>query len=89
MLGSYLGRCFRWGYFPETKHYEDFPKVMEGKKKHSILWAGRLLDWKHPEVALEIANRLKAEGYDFRLNMIGAGPMEQQLREQIAAYGLS
>lgn len=89
MLGSYLGRCFRWGYFPETKYYDDFSKVLEGKKNRSILWAGRLLDWKHPEKAIEIAHQLKEEGYDFQLNIIGTGPMEQQLQEQIAAYNLS
>jgi glycosyltransferase involved in cell wall biosynthesis len=89
MLGSYLGRCFRWGYFPETKYYDDFSKVLEGKKNRSILWAGRLLDWKHPENAVEVAHWLKEEGYDFNLNIIGTGPMEESLQKQIADCELS
>lgn len=89
MLASYLGRCFRWGYFPETKQYSDVSSLIERKKKNSLLWTGRLIEWKHPDKAVEVTRRLKEEGYDFHLNIIGTGPMEQSLREQIASYGLS
>ena len=88
MLGSYLGRCYKWGYFPATKTYENVDAVMDHKEPNTILWTARMIDWKHPEVPVEIAARLKKDGYDFRLNMIGTGAMEQQIKDMIAAEGL-
>ncbi len=88
MLGSYLGRCFRWGYFPETKQYDDLTALLEEKKENSILWAGRLLSLKHPEKAVEVARRLKEDGIDFHLNIIGIGPMEERIRSLIAEHQL-
>lgn len=87
-FGLFRGRAFRWGYFPETKVYEDLERLFRQKKKGSILWAGRFLDWKHPEDAVRIAARLKAEGLAFELNLIGRGEMEEQLRRMIEAEKL-
>lgn len=86
MLGSYLGRCYKWGYFPEVKEYAN---TLPQKAENTLLWAGRLLDWKHPEAAVEVARLLKEEGYDFHLNLIGTGPMEETLRTLIAEYQLT
>lgn len=82
-FGLFRNRAYRWGYFPETKEYEDFGKLMDGKKKASILWVGRFLDWKHPDDAVAVAAALKASGYRFELSLIGGGPMEQTLRDMI------
>lgn len=87
-FGLFRNRAYRWGYFPETKEYEDFGKLMDGKKKASILWVGRFLDWKHPDDAVAAAAMLKARGYRFELNLIGGGDMEQILREMIREKGL-
>ena len=84
----YLGRCYKWGYFPETKKYEDIEKVIENKKPNSILWTARLIDWKHPEIPIEIAKRLKEDGYGFTLDMIGVGPLENKVKTLISKYGL-
>ena len=83
MLGSYLGRCYKWGYFPATKTYENLEDVLRKKAPNTLLWTARLIDWKHPEVPVQIAARLKKEGYAFRLNMIGVGPMEQEILRTI------
>lgn len=82
-FGLFRRKSFRWGYFPEVRVYEDLEGLFAGKKKASILWAGRFLDWKHPDDAIRVASRLKAAGVDFELNMIGTGPMEQALRDMI------
>ena len=87
-FGLFRGRAFRWGYFPETKVYEDLELLFRRKRKGSILWAGRFLDLKHPEDAVLAAARLKAEGLDFDLNIIGRGEMEEQLRCLIEAEKL-
>ena len=87
-FGLFRNRAYRWGYFPETKEYEDFGKLMDGKKKASILWVGRFLDLKHPDDAVAAAAMLKARGCRFELNLIGGGDMESKLREMIREKGL-
>lgn len=87
-FGLFRNRCYKWGYFPETKRYEEIHALMDSKEPASILWVGRMISWKHPDDAVEIARRLQQEGYRFSLNMIGIGTLEQQLRECVEAYGL-
>ena len=88
MLGSYLGQCYKWGYFPETKVYDQPELLMQQKYPNTILWTARMIDWKHPEVPVEIARRLKADGYDFRMNLIGSGELETAIAEMIKRYNL-
>ena len=82
ILGSYLGRCYKWGYFPEVIEH-NLDELMNKKKNEriKILWAGRFIDWKHTEDAIEIAKKLKDDGYDFLLDIIGTGEREQYLKE--------
>lgn len=87
-FGLFRGKAFRWGYFPETRTYETIEDLLEKKKKASLLWVGRFLDWKHPDDALRVAAGLRAESIPFELNFIGNGPMEEILRERIAEEGL-
>ena len=86
-FGLFRNRCYKWGYFPATKEY-DIEQLISSKKPASLLWCARLIDWKHPEVPVEVAKRLKADGYSFTLNMIGNGVMEEQIKKQIADEGL-
>lgn len=76
-------RTYKWGYFPEVKVHENIDALLEKKKRNSIMWAGRMIDWKHPEYALQVAKRLKEEGYKFTLNMVGNGNRLQELEEMI------
>ena len=87
-IGLFKGNTYRFGYFPEVKKYDDVNKLIKNKKKDSIIWVGRLIDWKHPDYALKAAKRLKEEGYDFYLEMIGNGPMKDQLFAMVDEYGL-
>lgn len=87
-LGAFKGRTYQWGYFPEVKRYEDVTALVENKEKGRLLWAGRMIGWKHPEYAVEVAKRLRADGYDFTLNMIGCGEKEEEIRALIAEYDL-
>nr|MBQ8244944.1 glycosyltransferase [Oscillospiraceae bacterium] len=82
-FGLFRGKAFRWGYFPETRHYQNLQALVEGKRKNSILWAGRLLDWKHPEDAVRVAVELKKNGVPFDLNIIGTGEREKALQDRI------
>ncbi len=89
MHGAFIGKSYRWGYFPPTKHYENVDAFLSKKEPTKILWCGRFLTWKHPEYAIEIARRLKAEGYSFTLEMIGMGEMEDALERMIYDHDVS
>lgn len=83
-FGLFRGKAYRWGYFPETKHYHTMPR----KTTNSILWVGRFLDWKHPDEALAAAAKLRAACYDFQLDFIGSGEMEAKLHEMVSTFHL-
>lgn len=87
--GNYLGRCYKWGYFPETREYA-WETLAEKKRTGpvSILWVGRLVELKHPEAAVLTAERLKRDGYDFEMTIIGSGVLEEQLRQMVKERGL-
>lgn len=85
LTASYLNKTYKWGYFPEVKQQDvdDLIKRKRANERPILLWAGRMLDWKHPEAAINLAERLKKEGINFELRIIGNGDMEHQLRTLI------
>lgn len=87
-FGLFRNRCYRWGYFPETKHYDDVDGLVANKQRNSLVWVARYIDWKHPEIAVEIARRLKADGYAFSLDMIGNGAMLDEITRMVKDEGL-
>lgn len=82
-FGLFHNRCYKWGYFPETRRYNDENQLFSSKDPLQILWCGRFLGWKHPLDAIKIAKRLKMEGIPFKLNMIGGGPEDVKLRQVV------
>lgn len=87
LSGLNPARCYRWGYFTEYKRF-DINELMNNKLSAksnciSILWVGRLIPLKHPEMAIKVASYLKKQGINFKLDIIGCGSMERQLRDQI------
>lgn len=79
----FINKTYKWGYFPEVKEYADIDEIIELKNPSSILWVGRVIGWKHPELPVLIAKKLKEEGYKFELNMIGTGELEDSIRQMI------
>ena len=86
--GTFLNKTYKWGYFPEVRKYKDIDLLMNEKKKNSILWAGRLLEWKHPEACIQIAKQLKNDGYQFEMNLIGNGIIEARVQKMISNNNL-
>jgi len=39
------------------------------------------LDWKHPDDVLLVAQKLKKDGLQFHINIVGTGDMEKQLKD--------
>lgn len=79
---NFTNRAFKWGYFPAVKSY-NIEELIKDKDTASILWTARFIDWKHPEIPVLIAEKLKKEGYHFKLNLIGNGIMEAEIAEMI------
>ena len=85
---TFLGKAYQWGYFPKTHRYENVDALLEQKHPASILWTARFLKLKHPEHVLEVACRLKAEGYDFQIKMLGSGEQWDAIARSVRENGL-
>lgn len=94
IVRAYPDKMFKWGYFPETQRpgIEALQKHKQERRRQtgkiSLLWAGRFIDWKHPEYAIKLAGRLKKAGFAFTLTMVGGGELEEWLKSMAAAEGL-
>ncbi len=89
LFGFSKEKCFKWGYFPETRYYENITDLVKHKDPSSIIWCGRYLDWKHPELAIRLIKKLKNDGYNVRLKMIGEGPLKSKIERIIKKHKLS
>ncbi len=92
IVRAYPGKMYCWGYFPETRHY-DIDRLLEEKgygeeKIPSLLWAARLIDLKHPELALETAAYLRDKKLDFHMDIIGDGELRTRMEALAEEYGL-
>ena len=85
---TFIGKTYKWGYFPEVKTYDDINALISQKKPNSLLWVGRFIECKHIELAIETAKYLKDNGLDFTLDIIGSGSDEQEIRQSISNLGL-
>ncbi len=86
-FGLFKGHTYKWGYFPKTVKYDE-EELFANKKKNLILWCARFLPLKHPEHVIEVADRLKKDGYDFELHFIGIGPIEDEMKNLVKEKGL-
>lgn len=82
-------RLLKWGYFPEVREYSDIYNMILKKEHHSILWCGRMVNWKHPEYAVLLAERLKSEHIEFRMKIVGNGDEFQHICTMVKSFNLS
>ena len=85
---AFKNRSYKWGYFPKLSDYEDVDGLIKDKKEGSLLWVGRLIDWKRACDAINVVKRLKENGYNVTLNIIGSGALENEIRAQIEEENL-
>jgi len=91
MTGNYLGKTYKWGYFSEVKDLDLLALMAQKRRNESItiLWAGRLIGWKHPCVPILMAERLKQDNVIFQMKIIGTGELEGLMRNLVKQKGLS
>lgn len=88
-IRAYPGKTYKWGYFPAVPSLDaDDVIAQKNREKLSILWAGRLIDLKHPEEALAVAKHLKDRGVELTLTMRGNGPLLDPMKETAKALGV-
>ncbi len=85
---DFTGKTFKWAYFNQIEKL-DIEDLWVKKEPKSILWVGRMIDWKHPETIVFVADKLKREGVNFKLNVIGTGPEEEKLKNLVNSKGLN
>lgn len=83
-IGLYKGKCFKWGYFTKVERFDSTTKNCENilyNQTIRIMWCGRFLKWKHPELPVKLAARLKNKGYNFVINMFGSGDILESIKK--------
>lgn len=88
-IGAYKNKCFKWGYFTRVDRLD-----VNSIKRDSlctaavrIMWCARFIKWKHPELPIKLASKLKKRGYNFVIDMYGCG--EELDRMKLLAQRLS
>lgn len=81
----YPSRMLKWGYFPYIEK-KTFEQICESKTsdKIQIIWCARFIDWKHPEMVISIAQKLKSTygSEAFHITMVGTGPLRGYFENQ-------
>ena len=80
-LGVRKDHILRFGYFPTLNIKKRELYCLDGIIR--LLWVGRLVSWKHPEYAVKTCKYLTQKGYQVDLKIIGNGPEEANLKQEI------
>lgn len=73
-IHAYPDKIYKWGYFPKVEEFDlEASLDVSRRGRATILWCARFLSWKHPELPVLLAKKLKDDGYEFHLDMIGSG----------------
>ncbi len=98
MFDSYPGKIYKFGYFPKHLEY-DVKELFERKEEAAlksygdrglatILWEGRMLKLKGPDLVVRAASVLRSRGYDFRLRFVGDGKLRSRVERLCQSLGL-
>lgn len=71
---------------------EDLPtdsSAFSNSRPVRMMWCSRYLDWKHPELPVFLADRLKAKGYGFLISMYGSGQYYEKAVDLVRRLNLS
>ena len=85
---AYKNKTYKWGYFPVSKNDLKPLNKEQHQDKITILWSGKYIKLKHPEMAVEAGRYLKEKGIPCSVKIVGFGPEEENLKVLVAEYGL-
>lgn len=86
----YKDKIYKWGYFLETNYYniDELIDKKEKNEKMQIIWVARFIKWKHPEIVIKLAKSLKKQNYNFHIKMLGAGILQDKIKEKVKKENL-
>lgn len=90
-LHSFKSRCFKWGYFTKVENFDNNESVLSQhpfSDMPTFMWCSRFLKWKHPELPIWMAARLKSKGYRFVLDMYGSGVIFERALHLVNELGV-
>ena len=80
----YDGRKVIWGYFPKGNVERKRSRPVFSDSIINLLWCGRMLNWKHPELCFAALDLLFSKNIPFHMTFVGGGPCEKRLQRIIA-----
>lgn len=89
LVQAYPKKKYKFGYFPEFVEYDDLHEERKNNRTMEILWAARFIDWKHPEMMVDLAELLRKESIDAHITMIGNGDLWDDISREIERKGLT
>ena len=89
-LHSYIGKCYKFGYFPEGEKlgFEELSALKDRNDPVRILWAGRFLKLKRADLFIRAAAECRKNNLRFSVEMVGNGEEEGHLRALVSSLGL-
>lgn len=80
--GSYKGKMFEFGEFPDVIEYDENDLLMaKSVNPCTVLWVNRFEEGSHPEVFLELAKNLDSKACE--IEMIGTGPLFDAFKARV------
>lgn len=91
-IGAYKNKVYKWGYFTRVDDcsIEARSKLNASREGYipRIMWCARFIRWKHPELPILLASRLKQQGYKFTLDMYGSGEELESTKKLASQVGV-
>ncbi|MCD1024639.1 glycosyltransferase [Enterococcus sp. SMC-9] len=77
---SFKNKMYKWGYFPEI--IKNNKNLVNGRVE-KILWVGRMIEWKHPEIIITTGEIIRDLNYNCCITAIGDGPRLQYIKDEV------
>lgn len=80
---SHDSNIWSWGYFTELPKHQYQKQVEDTDVLNSIslLWVGRMLNWKRVDLLIKALSRLQRDGESFEITLLGDGPERKSLEK--------
>ena len=83
-LRAFEDKCYKFAYLTRIEQINACRRIRERDNKVvKLVWCARFISWKHPELVIELAERLVNSGYEFEINMIGSGKLFAKVQRMV------
>ena len=90
LFKAFINKCYKWAYFTKVNEMNiDEILALKRQERCRIMWCSRFIGWKHPELCLDLAKRLRDDNLNFVIDMYGNGPLLEKYQKLVLENGLS